>query len=138
VFDLLVRRAWPLAIKEARDAFSARLIALGQAHDLITQSSWVAAPLREVVTGALVPHRAYESRFGIAGPNVRLATRPAPALALTLHALATNAARYGRCRTTRAECKCNGETAKVACGCTGLSGVGPPCHRRITRGVGSR
>ena len=80
----------------AREAFAARLISLGRAHDILTQASWTAAPIADVVEGALTVHRqAGPSRIRLSGPNVLLAARPALALALALHELATNAAKYG-------------------------------------------
>ncbi|PIK73088.1 histidine kinase, partial [Methylobacterium frigidaeris] len=83
-------------INEVREAFAARLISLGRAHDILTQASWTAAPIVEVIEGALSVHRQSEpSRLRISGPNVLLAARAALALALALHELATNAAKYG-------------------------------------------
>ncbi|AWN37694.1 PAS domain S-box protein [Methylobacterium radiodurans] len=80
----------------ARDALAARLISLGRAHDILTQASWTEAPIPDVVEGALCPHRpAGTSRIRTGGPNVLLAAKPALSLALALHELATNAAKYG-------------------------------------------
>ncbi|MCJ2020040.1 PAS domain S-box protein [Methylobacterium sp. E-065] len=80
----------------AREAFTARLISLGRAHDVLTQSSWTEAPIAEVVDGALSVHRGEAaSRIRASGPNVPVAAKPALALALALHELATNAAKYG-------------------------------------------
>ena len=82
--------------EEAREAFSARLISLGRAHDILTQASWTEAPIAEVVEGALSVHRGgTASRIRASGPNVPLAAKAALALALALHELATNAAKYG-------------------------------------------
>ena len=44
---------------QERDAFVARLHALGSAHDLLTSGAWERAPLREVVTRALQPFQGY-------------------------------------------------------------------------------
>ncbi|GJD99266.1 PAS domain S-box protein [Methylobacterium isbiliense] len=83
-------------VNEMREAFAARLISLGRAHDILTQSSWTAAPIAEVVEGALSVHRnAGPARIRVSGPNVLLAAKPALSLALALHELATNAAKYG-------------------------------------------
>ena len=82
-------------LEAAREAFSARLISLGRAHDILTQASWTQAPIAEVVEGALAVHRGGMSRIRASGPNVPLAAKPALALALALHELATNAAKYG-------------------------------------------
>jgi len=49
-----------------------------------------------VVEGALAVHRdTARTRLRISDPNVLLAAKPALALALALHELATNAAKYG-------------------------------------------
>lgn len=83
-------------LDEAREAFAARLISLGRAHDILTQASWTAAPIADVVEGALSMHRqADASRIRVTGPNVLLGAKPALSLAMALHELATNAAKYG-------------------------------------------
>jgi PAS domain S-box-containing protein len=80
----------------AREAFSARLILLGRAHDILTRASWTEAPIAEVVDGALAVHRGGAgTRIRVSGPEVLLGAKPALALALALHELATNAAKYG-------------------------------------------
>ncbi|GJD52504.1 hypothetical protein OPKNFCMD_5270 [Methylobacterium crusticola] len=83
-------------VNAMREAFASRLISLGRAHDILTQASWTAAPIGEVVEGALSVHRnAGPARIRVSGPNVLLAAKPALSLALALHELATNAAKYG-------------------------------------------
>jgi two-component sensor histidine kinase len=82
----------PLA--EARSHFEARLIALSRAHNLLTEQNWEGAALERVVRDS-VEHFAGDCRFRISGPSFRLAPRSALALALALHELGTNAAKYG-------------------------------------------
>ena len=83
-------------IAAAREAFTARLITLGRAHDILTQASWTEAPIAEVVEGALAVHRpADPDRIRVDGPPVRLDAQQALSLALALHELATNATKYG-------------------------------------------
>jgi len=79
----------------ARDAFMARLEALATANDILMSRRWTSAPIMEVTEAALAPHMAGEGRIRIAGPALRLGPRQALALALGLHELATNAAKYG-------------------------------------------
>ncbi len=79
----------------AREAFSARLSALRDAHDVLVRENWRSAGLGEVVTAALAPHRSGQGRFTIAGPDLRLSARQVVALTLALNELATNAAKYG-------------------------------------------
>jgi len=84
------------SVDEMRESFSSRLISLGRAHDILTASSWTEAPIADVVDGALAVHRGGTgSRIRASGPDVNLAAKPALALALALHELATNAAKYG-------------------------------------------
>ena len=82
-------------VDAAREAFAARLIIIGHAHDILTQTSWTSASIVEVVTRALAAHRSEHRRISINGPELDLQARPALALALAIHELATNAAKYG-------------------------------------------
>jgi two-component sensor histidine kinase len=86
-------------VVEAREAFAARLTILSKAHDILTQTSWTSAPIDHVVTSALAPHRSGDRRINISGPDVELQPKPALALALAVHELATNAVKYGALST---------------------------------------
>jgi PAS domain S-box-containing protein len=82
--------------QEAREAIENRLIALSRAHDVLTQESWEAVGLREVVERALDPFRGQSvERVAIRGTPSRLTPRMALALSMALHELATNAVKYG-------------------------------------------
>jgi two-component sensor histidine kinase len=83
------------SVAGAREAFAARLMILSRAHDILTQSSWTAAPISEVVNGALASHRPGGGRIQISGPDLELPPKPALALAVAIHELATNAVKYG-------------------------------------------
>jgi two-component sensor histidine kinase len=76
----------------ARQAITGRLVALAQTHDVLTSESWQGAELGELVAQALRPHG---ERFRSISPRVSLPPRLAISLALALHELATNAAKYG-------------------------------------------
>ena len=83
----------------ARDAFCARLAALGAAHDVLLQESWTRAGLRGLVNAALQVHAPAGAdgarRVLINGPEITLGPRAALAFALMLHELGTNAVKYG-------------------------------------------
>jgi two-component sensor histidine kinase len=81
--------------KTERDALTSRLIALSDAQDLLTESSWRAAPIRMVIEGALAPYRPGQGRIHLSGPDFDLEWKQALALALAIHELATNAIKYG-------------------------------------------
>jgi two-component sensor histidine kinase len=81
---------------EARRKFDARLAALGRAHDVLSNERWETAELREVVDGVLQPYAATNRRrLHLSGPEIRVAPRTALMISMTLHELATNAAKYG-------------------------------------------
>ncbi|MBF9235289.1 PAS domain S-box protein [Microvirga sp. BT350] len=82
------------SVEEARMSFETRLIALAKAHDLLTRESWESADLTDIVRDALELY-AGANRFRIDGPVVRLGPEPALAIAMALHELSTNAAKYG-------------------------------------------
>ncbi|MDP9056922.1 MAG: PAS domain S-box protein, partial [Pseudomonadota bacterium] len=83
-----------VSVQSASGAIRERLMALGHAHDLLTQTSWTAAPIRAVVEGA-TRHGAHAGRVRFSGPDLPLAPRAALAMSLCLHELSTNAAKYG-------------------------------------------
>jgi two-component sensor histidine kinase len=86
-------------VDAAREAFVARLMTLSHAHDILTQTSWSDAPIREIVNGALAPHRPGRGCIRVSGPNLVLQSRQALALAVAIHELATNATKYGALST---------------------------------------
>jgi two-component sensor histidine kinase len=82
-------------IAERRNSFNDRLIALSHAHDILMATSWASASINSILVGVLTPHRSEEQRISISGPEVLLQPRQALSLSLTIHELATNAAKYG-------------------------------------------
>jgi len=80
---------------EAKTAFEGRLIALSRAHDLLTASNWENAALDVLAADTLRASGASERRIAMSGPRVLLQPRQALALAMALHELFTNAAKYG-------------------------------------------
>jgi two-component sensor histidine kinase len=84
------------SLVEGRHAFDARLIALSKAHDVLLRENWESAELREVVAEALnVYSAAMDRRLMIAGPDLKIRPKPALAISMALHELATNAVKYG-------------------------------------------
>jgi two-component sensor histidine kinase len=78
-------------------AFEARLLALSQTHNALTDGRWRGAGLRQILDQELSPHGV--ERIELRGPDVHLPARMALALGLVFHELATNAAKYGALST---------------------------------------
>ncbi|HWH22393.1 MAG TPA: HWE histidine kinase domain-containing protein, partial [Allosphingosinicella sp.] len=83
-----------LSLPEARARFEARLLALSNAHNLLTDQNWEGAPLRRVIEDSVQPLAGERSRFLIEGKELWLVPRAALALALAVHELSTNAVKY--------------------------------------------
>lgn len=81
--------------RPALEIYQGRLAAFGRAHDLLTASNWVEAPLHDVVQTALAPYRTGESRFEVSGGPTIVRSRQGLSLSLAIHELATNAIKYG-------------------------------------------
>jgi two-component sensor histidine kinase len=81
---------------DAQRAFEARLIALSGAHNVLSEDKWQSAALREMVRRVLEPYTLKAGgRLRLAGPDLKLRPRTALTLAMVLHELAINAAKYG-------------------------------------------
>jgi two-component sensor histidine kinase len=92
------------APEQLREVLTARILALSKAHDVLTDEQWAGADLREIAAQAAVPYQAGgEQRLRLEGPTVRLPPKTAIAMALALHELATNAAKYGALSTAQGE-----------------------------------
>jgi two-component sensor histidine kinase/CheY-like chemotaxis protein len=77
-------------------AVEGRIHALAQAHTLLSESRWQGADIEHIVSEELAPYRSGDSsRVTIAGPPVMLAPEKAQNVALAVHELATNSAKYG-------------------------------------------
>jgi len=82
-------------VEAARLAFTARLGALSDANTALLDSGTGGTSVADVVRKGLEPHLPPTDRVRIAGPDVSLQPKQAMSLALALHELATNAAKYG-------------------------------------------
>jgi len=79
-----------------KSAIEGRIQALANVHALFVQSRWEGANLRNLVTQELSPYcQDVEARARIEGPDLLLEPYAAQTIAITLHELATNAAKYG-------------------------------------------
>ena len=74
-------------------ALDSRIKSLARTHELLSQNRWSGVSLAEIARRELAPYTA--DNVEIDGPNVTLRAEAAPVMAMVLHELATNAAKYG-------------------------------------------
>lgn len=82
-------------LDDAQNRFSARLVALAQANDLLTGDRGAGASLREAVDQAVSPYQPGDRRVELDGPEILLPAKTALTLTLAMHELSTNAVKYG-------------------------------------------
>ena len=84
-----------LSDDDAKRNLIGRLHALGHTHDVLSESGWTEAGLRELISAELSPHGTGDGILQISGPPVMLKPQAALFIALAVHELSTNAAKYG-------------------------------------------
>ena len=82
-------------VETVREVLGSRLVALGRAHDILLGGAADRARIEPVIRGGVGVHDDGGDRFRYAGPDIEIGGDAALALALMLHELSTNAAKYG-------------------------------------------
>jgi PAS domain S-box-containing protein len=82
-----------------RDAVLARIAAFAAAQVLLAQQAWSSLGLRELVEFELRPYAEDGQRLSLQGEALNLNSAAAESLAMVVHELATNAAKYGALST---------------------------------------
>jgi PAS domain S-box-containing protein len=131
------------ATAKARDDFNARLLALSKAHDQLSRAGWQSADFRSIVEGIFAPYRIPGgNQVRLTGPSVRLPPNAALLLAMIIHELATNAAKYGALSTVSGTLDLNWATVKRDDGrhlmIEWRESGGPPVRAPKRRGFGNR
>ncbi|MBS0315431.1 MAG: PAS domain S-box protein [Proteobacteria bacterium] len=120
-----------------RTAFEARLVALADAHNLLTRENWESASLGDVIAAAAAPCDP-GNRVEMTGPDLRVPPKVAVALALAIHELCTNAVKYGALSNNDGrisiEWSVDGDRFRLHWREAGGPAVAPP----VRRGFGSR
>ena len=96
VVQSIVRLTRADSIKSYVTAVEGRIQALSRVHSLLAHSRWEGADVQTLVQEELAPYQIGSSEhIAISGPHVAVSAPVAQTLALALHELATNAAKYG-------------------------------------------
>jgi two-component sensor histidine kinase len=134
-----------VALSQAADApglktvITGRVNALARAHQLLAKARWEGADLRRLVEEELLPFSlGDEGRVHVSGPPIALAPAAAQAVAMALHELATNAAKYGALSTPegRVEVQWSCDPLGALTLCWREAG-GPRVRKPQTRGLGT-
>lgn len=126
-------------VAELAPKFEARVLALANAHRLITESGWKSTSLTEILRPLVAP---YLERISLAGPEVFLEPNPAFGLSAAVHELATNAIKHGSLSARSGRVEVTWSVERTQQGWM-LSFVwkernGPPPKRRRRAGFGSK
>ena len=79
-----------------KQAVEGRIRALANVHSLFVDTRWIGADLSTIAAQELAPYaETAEKRVRVGGPPVLLEPNTAQPIAMSLHELATNAAKYG-------------------------------------------
>ncbi|MDB5458746.1 MAG: putative sensory box sensor histidine kinase [Caulobacteraceae bacterium] len=79
--------------KRFAEVFSARLVALANAHGLLADRRWRGVDIRSLLEGELAPYGLERTEF--AGGSLIVGAERVQQLSMILHELATNSAKYG-------------------------------------------
>jgi PAS domain S-box-containing protein len=122
-----------------KKAIEGRIDALANVHSLFAQSRWAGAELGALVKQELSPYsRDGEMRTRIGGPPLMLNSDVAQSIAVALHELATNAAKYGALSVEKGHVRVEWSRAadeRIVLHWTEAGG--PPVHPPTRKGFGT-
>jgi PAS domain S-box-containing protein len=120
-------------------AVEGRITALSRAHVLLSQARWQGANLRRILDEELAPYRRGEvEKITASGAEVFLEPATAQILALALHELATNAAKYGALSSAHGRVLLSWELETDRMALQWIENGGPVVRPPITEGYGTR
>jgi len=124
-------------VKSYIHSVEGRINALARVHTVLSLSSWQGAEIRKLIDEELAPYARGE-QVVLSGPEIQLLPATAQTVALALHELITNSAKYGALSAQSGRLSVSWENQpgllKIVWGETG----GPPVETPTTRGFGTR
>lgn len=120
-------------------AVEGRIRALAHAHTLLSETRWQGADVGRLVAEELAPYRSGESgRVQVAGPAILFSAEKAQNLALALHELATNSAKYGALSSPSGVLRVTWENERGALILRWQETGGPPVRVPSVQGFGTK
>jgi PAS domain S-box-containing protein len=127
------------SLPELVTKYEARVLALANAHRLITEGGWRSTPVADLLRVLLAP---YLERVTLTGPEVYVEPDPSFALSSAVHELTTNASKYGSLSAPAGRLEVTWTVNRTERGLTLDLGWkergGPPPKRTRKPGFGSR
>jgi two-component sensor histidine kinase len=127
------------SIADLSSKYQARVLAMANAHRLITEGGWTSIPIMELLYAVLGP---YLDRVSFSGPNVDLEPDPIFNLSAALHELAANAIKHGSLSRPKGQLELSWTVSRTERGMTlmldWVEKNGPPARRPRRNGFGSR
>ena len=126
-------------IPDLTSKYQARVLAMANAHRLITEGGWKSIPIMELIYVILGP---YIDRVSCEGPNFDLDPDPVFHLSATLHELAANAIKHGSLSRPKGQLELRWSVSRAQRGTTlsldWIEKNGPPARRPRKLGFGMR
>jgi two-component sensor histidine kinase len=127
------------SIPDLASKYQARVLAMANAHRLITEGGWQSIPIVDLLNVLLGP---YIDRVTLDGPNIDLEPDPVFHLSAALHELAANAIKHGSLSRPKGQLNLRWSVSRTQRGMTltldWTEKNGPPVRRPRKTGFGSR
>jgi PAS domain S-box-containing protein len=124
-------------VKSYVRAVEGRISALARVHTILSLSNWQGAELGKLVDEELAPY-AVSDQIAFSGSNIQLQPATAQTLALALHELVTNSAKYGALSTLSGRLSIKWENRGNTLQMLWEERDGPPVAKPVSRGFGTR
>jgi PAS domain S-box-containing protein len=139
IVQSIVRLTKAPSIENYIGVVEGRIRALSTAHTLLSESRWEGANLNRLVDEELAPYRGSESeRIVVSGPPVFLKPETAQTIAVVLHELATNAAKYGALSQMKGQVSLSWRWQNGKLDLQWEESGGPPVQSPATKGYGTK
>src|ERR1700722_16487142 len=133
----IVRLTRADAVKDYVQAVEGRISALARVHTILSLSSWQGAEITKLVDEELAPYSTGD-QIAFGGSNIQLQPATAQTLALALHELVTNSAKYGALSTLSGRLSIKWEIQGNLLQMVWEERDGPLVEKPASRGFGTR
>jgi PAS domain S-box-containing protein len=124
-------------VKDYIQAVEGRINALARVHTILSLSSWQGAEIGKLIDEEIAPYSTGE-QIALVGPEIQLQPATAQTLALALHELVTNSAKYGSLSVLSGRLKIQWKVQSDGLHLIWEEHGGPQVAKPISRGFGTR